>query len=62
MAANAIKSGHHQFDPHFVSNHEGVYLQFNACDLFDTGTMDRTHESYMKLWMGQQYIVERYIE
>ena len=57
----AIKAGHHQFNQHFISDHKGVYINFNAKDLFDNAKIDRTHNSYRRLRLGRQDIVLKYI-
>ena len=61
LLAMAVKAGYHQFDQHFVSDHKGVYLQFLTEDLFERKLMDRSHESYRRLRLGQRDIVEIYI-
>ena len=61
LMAMAIKAGHRQFDQYFISEHTGVYLQFQAGDIFNSKTMDRSHDSYRYLQLGRQDIVDRYI-
>jgi len=45
LAELTVKVGHHQFNQYFISNHKGVYLQFQANNIFDTATMNRSHAS-----------------
>ena len=61
LAELALKAGHHQYHQHFISDHKGVYIQFNAGDIFDTATVDKSHASYRRLRMGRRDIVERYV-
>ena len=35
LAEISIKTGHHRFHQHIISDHKGVYLHFRASDLFD---------------------------
>ena len=40
-----VKAEHHHFNHQFISDHNGIYIQFKAADIFDTATMDRSHVS-----------------
>ena len=58
LAELAIKGGNHQLHQHIISDYKEVYLHFNAKDLFDINTFDKSHASYRRLWMGHRDIVE----
>ena len=62
LAEVALKAGHHQFHQHFISDHNGVYLQFRASDFFDIELMDKSHISYRKLRLVRRDIVEKYLK
>ena len=42
LADVAVKAGHHNYYQHFISDHKGIYIQFNTSYLFDTATMGRS--------------------
>lgn len=61
LAEISVKTGHHQFNQHFTNDHNGIYIQFNAIDIFDTANMDHSHVSYWRLCMSRRAKVTRYI-
>ena len=58
----AVKGGHHLFNQHVVSDHKGVYVYFNARELFDVGSMDQTHFAFRRLVLSRRDIVRKYMD
>ena len=57
----AIKGGHHPFHQYVVSDHKGVYVHFDARELFAVGTADLSHISQRKILLSHRDIVLKYI-
>ena len=62
LAEIALKAGHHPFHQYFISDHKGIYIQFQAKDFFDDPTVDQTFFSYRGLQMDKRSMVEKYVE
>ena len=62
LAEIALKAGHHPIHQHFISDHKGIYIQFQAKDFFDDPSIDQTFYSFRGLQLNKQEAVEKYIE